>query len=416
MSRGLLFCVVWLCLIGPLTSPSLESIEGTLTAPGEEHAELAIPRHLVGDDAFAFARPHADPVSGQWVPLGGPYVAARFAGAGGATGRAPLVLTTALGPQKTLMLSLRFSDQPAGHEISAAQMTAMMARTGRLNSYMLEVSGGRTWFDTTVAGPLAMDLSSKSSCDIRAIALAAQRAATISGIDVSAFPRLVLVWNYAPNNCGWRGRSTGGARSVTWSYVFKWNNLAHELGHAMGLSHARALDCVNAVMTGRCRVKEYGDPIDLMAAPGRLGAFGSKAREVLGWTQPGDIVEATAGTATYHLVPYLTSPEIKGPRTIRVRKNEASWYYLEYRQPTGVDAYLGVERPKLTQGIMVRQAQAGARNADALDMRPGPGGDEDWNDATLPVGMTWTDPDARVSITLVSADASGATLQIAREP
>ncbi|EVU11697.1 metallo-peptidase M12B Reprolysin-like family protein, partial [Vibrio parahaemolyticus V-223/04] len=58
--------------------------------------------------------------------------------------------------------------------------------------------------------------------------------------------------------------------------------IAHEFGHNLGLSHAKALDCGDASVSNNCNAIEYGDSYDVMGTPD-MGYINTYYKERMGW-------------------------------------------------------------------------------------------------------------------------------------
>ena len=127
-------------------------------------------------------------------------------------------------------------------------------------------------------------------------------------------------------------------------------------------------------------------------------------------------IHAAATTGRYAIEPYA-SPSV-GPKAIRVPRGldaygQPSYYYIEYRQPVGADTVLNTGN--MTQGVMVRMGSDGdPESSYQLDMTAGSSTNTftEMADGALAVGATYTDAAAGVSITLASADANGATVDV----
>jgi hypothetical protein len=90
------------------------------------------------------------------------------------------------------------------------------------------------------------------------------------------------------------------------------------------------------------------------------------------------------------------------------------WYYIEYRQPVGTDTVLA-GAGNLTQGVMVRLASEGDPDSIyQLDMHPGTSNVTvaEMSDGALSVGQSYTDAAANLVISLASASASGAVIDV----
>lgn len=320
-----------------------------------------------------------------------------------------------LGEQKTAVLLVNFADRPA-EPISAGDAYQLVF--GTVGDFYWEGSYHATFLAGDVFGWFTVPVSSQT-CDVQSLASEADQAAAASGVDLARYDRLVYL---APqNSCTVTGYHSGTALpSRTW-VITDWPNarvIAHELGHNFGLSHSQALDCGAATMGEDCINRSYGDAADTMGS-GSTPHFNAFQKENLGWLgaagQPA--ITSVAQGGRYAIAPLSSasggSRALKIPRGIDALTGEASYYYVEYRQPDGFDAVLG-NVGNLTQGVLVHTGGADQYSM-LLDMTPDSDPSSsyhDINDSALTAGRTFADAGAGIAITLVSADAAGAVVDV----
>lgn len=118
----------------------------------------------------------------------------------------------------------------------------------------------------------------------------------------------------------------------------------HELGHGLGLNHAFSWECGSVAFgDSACIGIDYGDLYDSMGSWG--GHFNGYYKEILGWLGNGELQEVTA-SGEYSMLPLsCTSWTCSGQKTkvLKVRRDDAadpSWFYIEHRQPIGLDVRL----------------------------------------------------------------------------
>jgi len=320
-----------------------------------------------------------------------------------------------LGEQRTAVILVNFQDDTS-QPITTAAATSLVFDT--VSNHFRESSFDQNWLSGKTFGWYTVPLS-KTACDTVKIASEADKAVQAAGNDLSGYSRKVYMF---PNNasCGWTGLATvgGTATNAFINGAFTLQAVGHEMGHNYGLRHAHALDCDVAPLGQTCKQSSYGDAVDLMGN-NRSGHFSPFAKEWLGWLNDGvspPILTASA-SGRYVIEPYSSASV--GPKAVKVPAGYDStgkqrWYYIEYRQPVGTDAVLA-GAGNLTQGVMVRLASEGDPDSIyQLDMHPGTSNVTlaEMSDGALSVGQSYTDAAASLVITLASASASGAALDV----
>jgi len=328
------------------------------------------------------------------------------------TGTTTAVLANTIGEQRTLVLLINYQDNSSEQPWTIAETNDMVF--GTVSDYYREASYGRTWLSGDVHGYLTLPIN--STCDFGTMDDYAQQAAKDSGIDVDSYDRLVYLF---PKNsaCGWRGQGTvGGTPSRSWiNGELNLLTIGHEIGHNLGLKHAKELSCDRGYISDNCVEITYGDVLDIMGkSEGHFNAFN---KERLGWlsSEQGEIVTADSD-GSYLLEPYETASNgvAKG---LKVRRGTDAvtglplWYYLEYRQPLGFDAFLAGKT--VTDGVLVHlnSSAKDIESSQLLDMTPHSSA-HDLDDAALLAGASYTDTDAGVTITTEWADSSGTSVNV----
>ena len=319
------------------------------------------------------------------------------------------------GEQKALVILVNFTDntqQPQTRE-QVGQLVF-----GQVSDFYWESSYGKALFSGDTAGWFTIPVRT-AECSWDKVVTEGNRAAVSSGVDISRYSHFIYMYPSAGGCVGGGGAQIGpkGEKRVfiNGAAGFAVRPVAHEIGHTFGLSHADALDCGSAVVGEGCTRLGYGDGSDGMGGQGHFNAF---HKEKLGWLNvEGAPVIATVSTSgRFKLAPYETAGQdtkaLKVLKSVDPVSGRRTWYYVEYRQPIGFDAWLS-RMGNLTTGIQVRAAydHAGVSDSLLLDMTPG-SQYYDFDDAALVAGRTYTDSTAGVTITLVSADASGAVVDV----
>jgi hypothetical protein len=145
----------------------------------------------------------------------------------------------------------------------------------------------------------------------------ARVAADQAGFDATRYDD--VIYTIADSHCGFHG--------VTWGHevmLTRQPNLqlvVHELGHAFGLGHAQASDCIT--VAGLCGLEETGDPFSPMGS-GEVD-FSVYEKVALGWIRPQPHVTA----AKRYVLAAPTSPS-KLAQALIVETEAGAWW-VEYR-------------------------------------------------------------------------------------
>jgi len=315
-----------------------------------------------------------------------------------------------MGQHRVLVVMVNFQDKQT-QPFTREQAQAVMF--GTTSDFYREASYGQTWLTGDVYGWYTIPVSS-STCDTTAIANYAQQAAANAGANLNAYDH--MVYAFPQNACTWQGRgSVGGSPSQAW--VNEWFELGivgHELGHNFGLYHSRSMDCGDTSIGTNCTMSEYGDMFDLMGGSSSAH-FNLFQKERLGWinggTNPPITTVATGGT--YWLDSFepgtMTSKGLKVLKSTDASTGIKTWYYLERRTAFGFDSFLSGNTNVLSGVIIRTGSDSSGQDTYLIDMTPATAS---WYDAALTMGQSFTDADAGVTITVVSADATGALVQV----
>src|SRR5262245_14118155 len=327
-----------------------------------------------------------------------------------------------LGEQRTLVILVNFSDAPTQPYTPDVARSVMFDTTSR---FYQENSFQQTWLTGDVVGWFTIATTS-TVCDTGAIATQAEAAASAAGFNVAAYPHRVYAF---PQNdaCLFWGMSTiGGNPTRAWiNGYFELGVTAHEFGHGLGLWHSHSMDC-GTYAVGRNRTTyAYCGNVDIMGGSSRYVHFNAFQKEQLGWLNAGASppITTVAASGTYTLEAYELVGS--GPKALKILKSvdpttgERTWYYVESRQAIGFDAGLATDSvlvpSNILNGLLIRSGNY-SQGSFLLDMTPASDSTYlDWRDPALPVGQTFTDPAAGVTVTAnwVTATQGSVTVQLA---
>ncbi len=324
---------------------------------------------------------------------------------------------SSIGKQDTLVMLLNFKENPNDRPITSEEAHALVF--GEVNDFYQENSYGKTWLSGQVAGWYTLPVSNQV-CDYPSVQAEADKMARADGIVLEDYQRIIYIMTQS--GCAGGGSATTGKTFPSRAYIdgtLSARVIAHEFGHNLGLSHAKALDCGDASVSNNCSVIEYGDSYDVMGTPD-MGYINTYYKERMGWLNDAESPNILTATqdGLYEIAEYETQDitqniALKIPRGVNPNSGLKEWFYVEYRQAMGYDQFLDdrsymLFRGDVTDGVIVRLVEEGAEESYILHMKPNSDysqvyGRKDWKDTALPVGDSFTDPVSGLTINLVSA-------------
>ncbi|WP_245814904.1 RICIN domain-containing protein [Cystobacter ferrugineus] len=311
---------------------------------------------------------------------------------------------------------------------AAITTTTARQRLDTVTAYYKEISYGIWNIQGDALAPLNM--ARPANCNLDTISNAARAAAQSQGINLNVYAHVGFV---IPNNSGlsncacglaWVGRPPAAGNSFGNGSLYTCtdpNAFAHEFGHGFGLGHASTARCGTGVAYRRspyssCSPDEYGNRFNTMG--GGLGHMNAFQKSTMQWLDKCNNVRVSRD-ATYDLVPIQSASN--GIQSLQIPTgdtvdNQPLYYWVEYRNPALATFNAGPDgAPEVNPGVHVDIAQDfrssnGNRNPLLLDLAPNYPNTH--RDPRLTSGRTFSDPDGRVSITIVSHSSDKATVRV----
>ncbi len=310
------------------------------------------------------------------------------------------------GTKKVLVILLKFLGETTTPYTQTQAQNVMFNATSSVKNLYAEASYSQAALVGDVTPWLTATVAKPTTCDTSTAASQATTRATAAGYVLSNYDLVVYAHTSMP--CSWAGLAFVGA-SGAWINGGSFNPLVvgHELGHNFGLRHAHSLSCAGAMYSVGCDTtgsrSEYGDPFDTMGNS-RSGHFNSYEKSSLDWMPAGSVATHPGGSVEYRLSAFEGTT---GLRAVKVVAATGRTYWVEWRQPIGFDAAFPAGA---TTGAQVRIGPSRVGGSDLLDGSPVAGG---FGDAALPLGITFLDAVASLSITPVSQGGGTLVLDVA---
>ncbi|HYI95100.1 MAG TPA: hypothetical protein VEX68_16260, partial [Bryobacteraceae bacterium] len=328
------------------------------------------------------------------------------------------------GAQRVAVILVNFPGTAAAPITKAQVGDIVFGTSGRsAAAFYKEASYGQLDLTGDIYGSYTLDRAYRCGefVQMRTAALAAADA----DIDFSGYSRILVVHPEIAE-CETSGQGTIGCPLlVAADEVFRASYAAvsasssedltltviHELGHNLGLDHARTIRYPGTTIgpeRGLATFEEYGDLFSVMGIGEAHFAVSQKV--ALGWVKQPEGYIAVQSAGTFDLTPLQSTGS--GLKALRIKRNtgdEALW--VEYRQPGGAfdRGESIVLRPMFEGALIHAQTSAAELYSDLLDFTPAsvdearqlllPGY---FTDPVLRPGQTWRDPFSDLTIEVVS--------------
>lgn len=296
-----------------------------------------------------------------------------------------------IGKKSLLLIRIDFDDIP-GDPGSLAHVTEVMRS---VEDFCRAASDGKLSIQTVFTPTFRMPRTAawysnhhaKRDQDARAAAKAA-------GFDTAKFDLEIMVFNSAVGGDGvgiWRGKGVFLAPPIGFRGV------VHELGHNFGLPHNGVWKTWDGSAAGAGTGMTYADSFDPMGGAGddpRIH-FSARSKKLMGWWDAADIVNVRQSGRFQIFAQDL--PGASGARALRIRRDDAQVYWVEFRQ-------LISDNPCLMNGVRILKCNSDESGRvdmtlNLLDMTPGSA--LGCADASLLLGRTFSDDEAGIHITPV---------------
>ncbi|MFA4953241.1 MAG: LamG-like jellyroll fold domain-containing protein [Candidatus Pacearchaeota archaeon] len=341
-----------------------------------------------------------------------------------------------IGDQKTLVLLVDFLDSGVRPFTKEQGQELIFGADSPFQKFYHENSYGKVSFSGDVMGwyQLQRNINSYSSQDTQNIIKS-------NGIDLTPYSRVVVLLsgysggfssvgridfrinenNYKLSHAVVGGLDTAFSRDGD-RFVWNWfyTVLAHEMGHSLGVFHAKGWDCDSEILYGNCHDLEYGNYFDVMGMGSSSTSlhFNAYFKEILGWIDSSSVLTITQ-SGRYSINPLETTNGIKFAK-IKMIGFEDYPFYLEYRKGIGYDS--GLNNPEILSnqnGLMINNIiiiEGLFPFSRLLDMSPHPGENGYWyfdsREATLNLEQTFSDTGSGISINPISNDNSQITFDV----
>lgn len=318
--------------------------------------------------------------------------------------------------KKFAVFLVNFQNEPNNRPTDATAIRNLIfGPSNSVKSYYKEVSynsvefTGKTRVDGDVFGWYTLPVNSYP-CDFTGSwTTETYKRAARQNISLASYDYIIIA--FPQTSCNFAGSAGVNTKEAWINGAFTVHSIGHEIGHMLGVHHASSLErCTdglgnNETISANCKTIEYGDPYDIMGIqnPGHFNAF-HKAQ--LGYLTAKNIIEVNQ-SGNYSIFPLEVASN--GTQLLRIARPvheriDTGYYYLEYRQPLGLDIFPYYQEPwvdPIYSSVALRVGPDYSQRTQSYLLRP-----------YLSVGKRYFDFDNNLSILLTRANATRADLEI----
>ena len=323
-----------------------------------------------------------------------------------------------LGKQRTLVILVNSSYLVSHNLKLISKEDAYDVVFNKTNTFISENSSKKTSLEGKVVGPYFMDTNDIEIDNNKILTLADK------DVDFTKYDRVIVFSSVS-------GRSSVGKQkyitqdgtvyfSIMHEGYYADYALAHEFGHSLGMYHTGFLKCdVRYTKANDCQTMITAGPFDPEGTGIGTGHYTAAHKDLIGWLSPQQAIVAK-NSGLYSLEPLETNNN--GPKTIKVPLDDNLYYYLEYRQPVGLDSKANSEIPSFIEkhmydGVLLYVAPmfisgfGGGDNVHLFNPRGQMKVNEPEMNHTLKAGETFIDSSG-IKISVIKADAGGAQVSV----